>query len=97
MKILSVDVGGTYTKYAVMSENAEIFLQGKIDTPKTNHEDFLQMITKLFQENEVEGIAISLPGIIDAERGLCITSGTLGYNDGKFIVAELEKLCGVKV
>ena len=97
MKILSVDVGGTYTKFAVMNETAKFFLQGKIDTPKKNHEEFLQMIVELFQKNEVEGIALSLPGIIDSKRGLCITSGTLGYNDGKFIVAELEKLCGVKV
>ena len=97
MKILSVDVGGTYTKFAVLNEKAKFFEQGKIDTPKESHEDFLQMIEKLFRNYEVEGIALSLPGIIDTNRGLCITSGTLGYNDGKFIVAELEKICGVKI
>ena len=97
MKILAVDVGGTYTKYAVLNESAIFFERGKVDTPLESHEDFLQMIVELFQAHEVEGIALSLPGIIDTELGVCITSGALGYNDGKFIVDELQEICGVPV
>ena len=96
MKILAADVGGTYIKFATLNEAAEIFDKDKIDTPR-NYEDFLQTIFRIFKAREVEGIAMSLPGIIDAGRGLCITSGALGYNDGKFLVEELEKICGVKV
>ena len=96
MKILAVDVGGTYIKFATMNEKAEIFQRGKIDTPKT-HALFLQKIFELFQTDNFEGIALSLPGVIDSKRGLCITSGALNYNDNKFIAEELEKICGVKV
>ena len=97
MKILSVDVGGTYIKFAVMNEEAKIFQRGKIPTPKKSYEKFLQTVFEIFHENQAEGICLSMPGIIDAEKGLCITSGALGYNDGKFIAAEISKLCGVKV
>lgn len=97
MKILAADVGGTYIKFAVMNENAEFLKRGKIETPKASHEKFLQTIAQLFQENSAEGIALSLPGIIDVGRGLCVTSGALEYNTGKFLVRELEEICRAKV
>ena len=97
MKILVIDVGGTFIKYAVMNETAEIFERGKIPTPLDSHEDFINKLVEIYKSVEVEGIALSLPGIIDSERGICITSGALNYNNNCNIVEELEKICGVKV
>ena len=39
-KILTVDVGGTFTKYAVMNDSAKIFERGKIPTPLDGKENF---------------------------------------------------------
>ena len=97
MKILSADVGGTYIKFATMNENAEIFSRGKIPTPQESYEDFLKAIYEIFLADDFEGVALSLPGIIDAEEGFCVTSAALKYNGGKFIVRDIEKICGVKV
>lgn len=97
MKILVIDVGGTFIKFAVMNEKAEIIERGKIPTPLDSHEEFINKLVEIYKSVEVEGIAISLPGIIDSERGICITSGALGYNNNCNIVEELEKICGVKV
>lgn len=97
MKILVIDVGGTFIKYAVMNESAEIPERGKVPTPLESHEEFISKLVEIYKSVEVGGIAISLPGIIDSERGICITSGALKYNNGCNIVEELEKLCGVKV
>jgi len=97
MKILVCDVGGTFIKFAAMNERAEIFQRGKIPTPLTSRADFLDAIYKIFQADKFDGLAISMPGIIDAERGICLKSSALPYNDGANIVAELEKICGVKV
>ena len=81
MKILVIDVGGTFIKYAVMNESAEVFQRGKIPTPQDSRADFIKAIQDIFNTVEVEGIAFSLPGIIDSERGICITSGALDYNN----------------
>ncbi len=97
MKILVLDIGGTFIKFAVMNERAEIFQRGKIPTPLNSRADFFDAIYKIFKSNFAEGIAISMPGIIDAERGICLKSSALPYNDGCNIVDELEKICGVKV
>lgn len=97
MKILVIDVGGTFIKFAVMNESAEILERGKVPTPLESHEKFISKLVEIYNSVEVEGIALSLPGIIDSERGICITSGALKYNNNCNIVEELEKLCGVKV
>lgn len=97
MKILVADVGGTFIKHAVMNERAEILSRGKIPTPMSGRADFVSALTGLFEGAGAEGIALSLPGVMDTERGIWITSGALKYNDGFAIVAELERLCGVRV
>lgn len=97
MKILVLDVGGTFIKFAVMNQRAEIFERGKISTPLNSRADFFDSIYKIFKSVEVEGVAISIPGIIDAESGICLKSSALPYNDGCNIVIELEKICGVKI
>lgn len=95
--ILVFDVGGTFIKYAVMNESAEILERGKIPTPLKSHDEFINKLIEIYKSVTVEGIALSLPGVIDSERGICITSGALNYNNDCNIVAELEKICGVKV
>ena len=97
MRIFVADVGGTFIKYATMNEKAEIFERGKIPTPLESHEEFLQEIVKLYKLSGCEGIAISLPGIIDSDRGFCVTSGFIEHNSEKFLADELKNLCGVKV
>lgn len=97
MKILVFDVGGTFIKFAVMNEHAEFLERGKISTPLKCRADFFDALMKIYKSVEVEGIALSLPGIIDSEKGICITSEALNYNNNCNIVNELEKLCNVKV
>ena len=76
MKISVIDVGGTFIKYACMNEQSEILSRGKIPTPMSGREEFINTILSIHKSMpEAEGIAISLPGIIDAERGYCVTSG----------------------
>lgn len=100
MKILVIDVGGTFIKNAVMNENAEILQRGeKIPTPLSSRADFFSAIKNIYLpvKDEVAGIALSLPGVIDSERGVCISSGALGYNNDCNIVEELQKICPTRI
>ena len=99
-KILTVDVGGTFTKYAVVTgaRSFKVLKRDKIPTERNGHEDFLQSLTNIFKANDdVEGLALSMPGLIDTEQGICISSGLLNFANGHCIVEELQRLCGVPV
>ncbi len=99
-KILAIDVGGTFIKYGVMvgTRSFKITVKDKVDTPKTNHEDFMEKLADIFNAyDDAEGIALSMPGLIDTDAGICISSGALKFNNGCNIAAELKAMCGVPV
>ena len=96
MKILTVDIGGTYTKYALMTPEAEILKKGKIPTPD-NREDEIEAIGKVFDEIPADMIAVSMPGIIDTTTGYCSQGGALDFNVGFYIRDTIAARCGVPV
>ena len=97
MQILTIDVGGTFIKYAVMNEDAEIFQRGKIPTPLDTRQNFFDAIKNIYKNFSVEGIALSLPGVIDSARGVCVKSAALNFNSGCNIVRELGEICKCQV
>ena len=97
-KILAIDIGGTFIKHAVMvsGRSFKITERNKIPTPKTNHEDLLNALNGLFKAyDDIEGIAVSMPGLIDTFKGVCISSGALNFSNGHCIAEELQNMCGV--
>ena len=99
-KILAVDVGGTFTKYAVMvgADTFEIAEKNKIPTPKNSREEFLAKLAEIFHGVEdAEGLAVSMPGLIDSVNGVCLASELLKFNNGRRVAEELRAMCGVPV
>lgn len=83
MSILAVDIGGTAIKYAVMTRTAEILSRGSLPTPQGSREALVEALVRLYDAAEgCEGLAVSLPGIIDSDRGDVVMGGALRYNDG---------------
>lgn len=81
MKIATFDVGGTFIKYALM-HNDIMSLQGKVPTPRDNQEHFLQTIEDVLKQmGTVDGIAFSLPGVIDVDKKYIFAGGSLAYNN----------------
>lgn len=98
MRVAVIDVGGTFIKYACMNEQSEILSRGKILTPMSGREKFIGTILSIHESmKDAEGIAISLPGIVDAERGYCFTSGALKYNDDFAIIEAIQERCHINV
>ena len=99
MKVMVFDVGGTEIKYSVMDETLSRWDEGAIPTPQESQEEFLAAIEGIYRlhKEEVEGIAISLPGFIDAENGVVRGGGALLYNIGTPVGPRLARRCGCRV
>ena len=99
MKIAVIDVGGTFIKYACMNEKSEILSRGKVPTPQDNSENFVNVLAEIYKSMpEAEGMALSLPGIIDSKNGHCVTCGALHYNDNFYVeCAVKEKIPNLKM
>ena len=66
---LVIDVGGTYTKYGYYDKTGHCLLKDKYKTITTNIEDFYNKMTSLVNQN-TDGIAISMPGLLDSKTGI---------------------------
>lgn len=99
MKLMVFDVGGTDIKYSVMDENLNRWAEGSTPTPMESLPVFLETLRSLYlpHQAEVEGIAMSLPGFIDTERGRVNGGGALTYNWNQDVGPQLSALCGCPV
>lgn len=99
MNVLTIDVGGTGIKYAVMDECCNINVKNSIPTPQTDFEIFIECLYDIYEEYKsgVNGISISMPGFIDSKIGYAHTGGWLTYNTEKPVAKILSEKCGTKV
>lgn len=79
MKCLAFDFGGSYLKYALIDENANLTEKGEMPSPAAGVDAFVDAIKSVYQKyaDQVEGIAISMPGNLDDNTGYARTAGAL--------------------
>ena len=96
---LVLDIGGRAVKYAKMDEEATILEKGSVKTPVDKIENLIKVIGSLYDQyqEEIEGIAISMPGVIDVKRGYTYSGGFLRYNTNVEFVKLVQERCPVKV
>lgn len=96
---LCIDVGGSSIKYARIDSQRNLMDYGKVPTPYDSVEAYLDCLEKIYRkfEGTVSGISLSVPGIIDSQKGICVTAGNLRFADGLPLVPELKKRCNVPV
>ena len=82
---LVFDVGGTFVKYAWMNVDGNIQEKGKYPTPTREGESVPEFVESLgqiydrYKDQGVEGIALSLPGLIDTDNGIIRNGGSIKY------------------
>lgn len=93
---MTFDVGGTEIKYSVMDESFRMENSGSIPTPRTTLDALVGTMADIYMphKEQVEGVAVSLPGFIDAKDGVVRGGGALGYNWGQPVGPRLSAACG---
>lgn len=98
---LVFDVGGTFVKYAVMTEDGVIEEKGKVPTRNKGNdtiEDFLISLVDIYEslrpKYQLFGIAMGIPGQVDVDKGIVYGGGSLPYLDKMPIASMLSAKCG---
>lgn len=87
---LVIDIGGTYIKYGYYQRDGQCIKKGRMKTIKTNKESFYAHLTALIQPS-TQAIAISMPGVIDAQKGYIHAITLLPFFNQTNFVKELEE------
>jgi len=98
-KCLCIDVGGTAIKHGIIDPDVNLTDKGEVPTPYDGVEAYLDALEQIYRkaEDKVQGIAMSVPGVIDSENGICISGGNLRFIDNFNLAAELGKRVNVPV
>ena len=92
-QFLSIDIGGTYIKHALINGSGQIISLEKISTP-TELGHFKKALATIvtYHQDTIKAIAISSPGKIDSENGVIYHGGSLTFLHEFQIKSFMEKL-----
>lgn len=96
-----LDLGGTFIKCGIVSEDGRIVAKSKIPTdcssPETVARDVAKEIGALLSSAgvKIDAVGIGSPGLIDSERGVVAFSGNLNWHNAP-LGTEVEKATGLK-
>lgn len=96
---LALDFGGTFTKYALMDKAGAFLAQGKTPSGRGSLEQMLAAVRPLRDAfaGQYAGVAVSMPGRIDAARGIACTGGSFHFIRDTPMQALLEEMFGAPV
>ena len=96
---LVLDVGGSAIKYALIQEDATIIEKSSVPTPMDTMDNFIEVIGKIYDQyhEQISGMALSMPGIIDPDKGFAFTGGALRYIEKMNIVEILSQRCPTRI
>ena len=94
MNYLVMDVGGSAIKYALMNDSLEMIEKSSVKTPMDSLDSFKNVVKDIYEKykDEVDGIAMSLPGLINKQTNKMQIPGKLEYNLGVDILKELKSV-----
>ncbi|WP_312242539.1 ROK family protein [Pantoea sp.] len=92
MKLAAFDIGGTSLKMGVTTDLGEIVKKEQVEVQQSSGKEILEHILQWVKDNpDCEGIAISVPGHVDAVSGTIFMGGTVRDFDRFNIVDWLAK------
>lgn len=98
MRLLCIDVGGTFLKYAIIESG---HIQGEVartPTPRDSLPSFIDTIVKIYEamstRTQFQGIALSMPGLIETDTGFMRTGGSLTFIENLPFAQILSERCG---
>lgn len=93
---LSIDIGGTYIKYAFVNEKGNLHGHSKIKTKENVDQALIKQVDGIVNEAintvTIKGVGISTAGIVDRKKGEIIYAGpTIKNYQGTAIKAHLSR------
>ena len=95
-KYLAIDVGGSSLKYAVIDEQLTFSIHGSVPADISTREHTFAAIKQLWEEHGEGccGIAMSIPGAIDRNRGWAYSGGAFLWVKDEPYAQEISDLIG---
>lgn len=96
-RYLCVDVGGSSIKMGIFNEEGEKLEGFSCQTPASLEEMYDVICEAFLKYDNLLGVALSMPGAVDSEKGIIGGSSAIDYIHGPCIKKDLEERLHVRV
>lgn len=96
---LTLDLGRNWMRFAIITERLDVIRSGKVSIDSvSDREAVFQPICKLAEQfkDQVVGLALSLPGVIDTRFGIAYSGGVYSWIRNEPLALEIEAATGLK-
>lgn len=100
MALLAIDIGGSAIKYGQVSKSGEILKKGSVPNQRLDLETFLDSLWSIIDKNiklTIEGIALSIPAIMNPKTGMIISEGSMPFLVGVNLNKLIEDKYHIRV
>ncbi len=96
---LCIDVGGSSIKYGLLNEEGYVIKTDKVIAPASLEEMYrvFENAYHSYTDFSIQGIALSMPGAVDSQKGIIGGSSAYDYIHGPNIKEDLEKRLNIRV
>lgn len=97
-KYLSMDVGCSKIKYAVIDENLDVQSEGSVYSVLDDEAKLFQTYGEILEnchEEQLDGITVSIPGVIDMQTGFAYSGGVFSWVKQYPYADELKRRFGL--
>ena len=98
-KILTMDLERGWIRYALTSEHLDVLESGKMPVENTEEpEAVFEVIAEIAEKyrNEADGIAFSMPGLIDSVHGIAYSGGMYRWVENMEYARLIQERTGMK-
>jgi len=98
-KYLVLDIGGSAIKYAIMDDETTILEKNSVPTPLDTLKSLMEVIGTLYDsyKEQINGMAISLPGVLNSDTGYMYSGGSLVFNTNHNFIETLKRRCPITI
>lgn len=98
-RYLSLDVGSTKLKYAIINEKLDVLEEGCTYSVTDDKEKLFQLYEKIAAKyaGTVEGITLAIPGVVNMETGFANSGGVFRWVNHFDYAGEVSQRTGMKV
>ncbi|MFT8393339.1 MAG: ROK family protein [Liquorilactobacillus ghanensis] len=99
MNFLSIDIGGTNLKYALINEFGQIIVKGTNAANTDDQAQFLRSLYKIIDLHchDIQGMGFSLPGVVDPTTKKLLASARLSFLEKSDFFNDLQHKYGLPV
>lgn len=100
MNLLAIDIGGSAIKYGVVTKSGDILSKGSQINQRIDLETFIKCLWSIIDEKmdpSIEGIALSIPAIMNPKTGRIISEGSMPFLVGVNLNKMIQNKYGIRV